>query len=360
MTEAKQLLARAARRAPEPDLTIEDIWQRRGRAQRHRRMSATIVGVGVTLALIAASLVAAGSSRGRGRVQVPNGGIGLPPATKLPVTIGPNESSYEHLAYTSSCDETNVGTSCVENSVDLESWWRADDSGRIVVNAQENFGAHPGSFDPGTFHTEGDLTGFPLDPDALRAFLLERSGENGASPRPDVTPSPRVPLEEGLLWNSIRDYLGSTRYLNATPALRAAMLEVLATVPMVSVDVQAHDPSGRDAIALRFVAYAEDTVVFVDPATHDFLGMTGSYIETGYRGTVLVASAGRTTSIDDVPTGADRSIPTAPQATPSSRAIRPSTPFTNRLASSAESSAAASTASLMATDVGTSSLQSNS
>jgi hypothetical protein len=197
-------------------------------------------------------------------------------------------------------------------SLDAESWWKADGSGRIQVDTKQNYGIDAGTFGPGEFHTEGDLSSFPLNPQELETFLLDRSGPNGASPRPDVTPSPGVPLDEGLLWNAIRDYLGSTQYLNTTPALRAAMLEVLATVPMVSVDLQANDPAGRDAIALRFVAYAERVVVFVDPATHDFLGMTTTSVNDGSTGTVLVGAAGATSSTDQAPTGADRSIPTSP------------------------------------------------
>ena len=56
-----------------------------------------------------------------------------------------------------------------------ESWWAPDGSGRIDVSKAQNYGIHGGMFGAGTFPTEGDLTGFPTDPDALRTFLLERS-----------------------------------------------------------------------------------------------------------------------------------------------------------------------------------------
>lgn len=314
MPETKQLIERAAQKAPLPGFSLDDVRARRDRRQGRRRLSAGIVAGGVTLALIAFALFAFGPLAGQGRVQVPQGGVGLPTATRDPVSIGPNQYSYQHLVYSLQCTigQDVPDTTCPDVKLDLQSWWTWDDSGRIERNAQRNWGGPEGTFGPGEFHTEGDLSAFPSDPDALKAFLLERSGPDGSSPRPDVTPSPGVPLEDGLLWNAIRDYLGSTQYLNTTPALRASMLEVLATVPMVRVDLQAHDPVGREAIALRFVAYGEDVVVFVDPASHDLLGMTDTNLEQGAEGTVIVQSAGATATTDQAPTGSDRSIPTAP------------------------------------------------
>ena len=314
MPETKQLIERAAHEAPLPEFSLDDVRARRDRRQGRRRLSAGIVAGGVTIALVAFALAASGSIGGQDRVHVPHGGVGLPPATRDPVNIGPSQYSYQHLVYSMPCtiDQDAAGTTCPDVKLDLQSWWTWDDSGRIERIAQRNWGGPEGTFGPGAFHTEGDLTGFPSDPEALKAFLLERSGPGGASPRPDVTPSPGVPLEDGLLWNAIRDYFGSTQYLNTTPALRASMLEVLATVPMVSVDLQAHDPVGREAIALRFVAYGYDVVVFVDPASHDFLGMTDRYLDQGPEATVIVQAAGATATTDQVPTGANRSIPTAP------------------------------------------------
>ncbi|MDP9184044.1 MAG: hypothetical protein M3O29_00045 [Actinomycetota bacterium] len=314
MPETKQWIERAAQHAPSPAFSLDDVRRRRGRLDRRRRLTAGAVAGGITLALVALALTSFGPLGADERQHVALGGIGLPPATREPVAIGSNGYSYQHLLYTIGwpCEGQGRDQGCPDSRLDLESWWKADGSGRIAVHEQHNYGVEAGTFAPGEFHTEGDLSGFPFDPDALGPFLLERSGENGASPRPDVTPSPGVPLEEGLLWNAIRDYLGSTQYLNTTPSLRASMLEVLATVPMVNVDLQAQDPVGRDAIALRFVAYAEDIVVFVDPATHDFLGMTETSPESGSVGTILVASAGETLATDATPTGADRSVPTAP------------------------------------------------
>ncbi len=193
-----------------------------------------------------------------------------------------------------------------------QSWWALDGSGRIDVTKNENYGIQNGSFAPGTFPTEGDLTGFPTDPEALRTFLLQRSASDGASPRPDVTPAPGVPLEDGQLWLAIQDYLGSTQYLNATPELRAAMLKVLAEDPMVRVASGAADPVGRPASTLRFHAYDADVTVFVEPTTGDFMAMTKRYVD-GFAGSgsVIVEEAGISASDHAPPRGRGITVPPA-------------------------------------------------
>jgi hypothetical protein len=167
---------------------------------------------------------------------------------------------------------------------------------------QRNYGVDHGRFGPGEFPDEGDLSAFPTDPSALGAFLLERSGPDGASPRPEVTPAPGTPLEEGQLWLAIRDFLGSTQYLNTTPALRAAMLQVLADLPMVRVEEGATDPVGRRAIALRFHAYSADLEVFVDPTSGDFLGLVERF-DGGGVSTVIVEAAGISANDRSTPPG---------------------------------------------------------
>jgi hypothetical protein len=190
----------------------------------------------------------------------------------------------------------------------IESWWASDDSGRINVLAENGYGTDEGTFSPGKFPDEGDLSQFPTDPDALQAFLLERSGADGASPRPDVTPAAGTPLEEGLLWLAIRDYLGSTQYLNATPELRVAMLRVLANIPMVRVADDVDDPLGRPATSLTFHAYDADLEVFVDPATGDFMALTEVY-DSGGEQSVVVEAAGIVDDDQSIPNGAQETVP---------------------------------------------------
>ncbi len=299
MPDSKLLLERARDRAPETPFGLEEVRDRRTSRERRRRVGATIVGLGLTVAILAGAASAMVSSPSDEGTRGPMSGVGLPPAHMA--TLGPGEYSYQRIRYGLSCE------GCEGSGLLVASWWASDDSGRIDVLERRNYGIDAGSFGPGEFPDEGDLSAFPTDPAALEAFLLDRSGSSGASPRPEVTPAPGVPLDEGQLWLAIRDYLGSTQYLNATPELRAAMLRVLAEVPMVSVDPGAADPSGRAATVLRFHAYDADVEVFVAPDTGDFLAMTERFDDGGV-GSIVVEAAGIAASDHALPHGDERTV----------------------------------------------------
>jgi len=310
MTDTKRTIEHAGQQAPAPEFTLDDVRGRRDREHRRRRLAGGCVGAGVTVALVAAAVLSLGSFGDPGRAIPLDGGEGLPAATGVSVAIGPGDYTYQHVQMFTACavDPGGDVTLCPNPDVDVETWWKADGSGRIAVTAHQNYGIDAGTFGPGELRTEGDVSGYPLDPDALQSFLLERSGPDGSSPRPDPTLAPGVPAEDGLLWNAIRDYLGSTQYPNTTPALRAAMLQVLASLPMVTVDNQATDPFGRPAVALRFVTDGGHVTVYVDPVSHDFLGLTNVYPGEGSSGAVMVRLAGAAASIDDRPIGDSRSV----------------------------------------------------
>ena len=307
MRETAELLERARRAAPEPRFALEEIRRRRERRERTRRIRAGVRGMTITAALIVGGVNVVGSLTGD--TSRPLGGTGLPSAERAPEPLALGKYSYQRILYYESCVEEGFApeASCSRLRLRFESWWALDDSGRIEIIENHGYGIRDqGTFGPGEFPDEGDLSAFPTELQALEAFLLERSTPDGASPRPDLTPAPGVPLEEGLLWNAIRDYLGSTQYLNATPELRADMLRVLAKVPMVQVDLQDKDPLGRDAYRLWFRAYNSDIQVFVDPETGDFLAMTDVYEEpTGYAATwvTVIEEAGFTSTDHERPVG---------------------------------------------------------
>jgi hypothetical protein len=308
MDDTKRLLEQAQHRAPAPAFDLDDVRDRRSRHDRRRRVSATIVGLGITAAIVAGAVFATASVGPHGRFAGVAGGGGLPAPART-VALAPGEFSYQRIRIESysTCEDCGV------NHVDLlaESWWAPDGSGRIDVSKAQNYGIRGGTFGPGMFPTEGDLTGFPTDPEELRTFLLERSADDGASPRPEVTPAPGVPLEDGQLWLAIQDYLGSTQYLNATPELRAAMLQVLAQDPMVRVSTGATDPLGRPASTLRFHAYDGDVTVFVEPTSGDFMAKTERF-DDGSTGSVIVEEAGIATSDHTSPQDHRVTVPTRP------------------------------------------------
>jgi hypothetical protein len=305
MDDTKRLLEQARHRAPTPAFDLDDVRDRRSRHDRRRRVSAAIVGLGITAAIVAGAAFATASVGTHGRTVGPAGGGGLPAPART-VALAPGEFSYQRIRIESDSACADCGVSHVE--LLAESWWAPDGSGRIDVSKAQDYGIHGGVFGAGTFPTEGDLTGFPTDPETLRTFLLERSARDGASPRPDVTPAPGVPIEDGQLWLAIQDYLGSTQYLNAAPELRAAMLQVLAQDPMVRASTGATDPLGRPASTLRFHAYDADVTVFVEPTSGDFMAKTERY-DDGSTGSVIVEEAGIATSDRALPQGQRITVP---------------------------------------------------
>jgi hypothetical protein len=304
MDDTKRQLERAQHLAPTPAFDLDDVRDRRSRHDRRRRVSATIVGLGITAAIVAGAVFATASNGTHGGPG-PAGGGALPAPVRT-VALAPGEFSYLRIKI----ESTSTCANCGVNHVELlaESWWALDGSGRIDVSKAENYGIHGSIFGPGTFPAEGDLTAFPTDPEALRTFLLERSADDGASPRPEVTPAPGVSLDDGLLWLAIQDYLGSTQYLNATPELRAAMLQVLAQSPMVRVSTGATDPLGRPASALTFHAYEREVTVFVEPTSGDFMAKTERF-DDGSSGSVIVEEAGIATSDQAQPQGHRITVP---------------------------------------------------
>lgn len=311
MPDTTHLLDHARRRAPAPGFDLQDVRRRRERRERGRRVRAGALGIAITVGLLVAAVNVVGPLGGDPAAGTRDGGTGLPVATRPAESLATGEFAYQRIVIYETCGEPNLApdAACATTRLRAEAWWALDDSGRREVLEDHGYGFHPtGRFGPGEFPDEGDLSAFPTDPEALEAFLLDRSAPDGASPRPDVTPAPGVPLEEGLVWNSVRDYLGSTQYLNATPALRAAMLRVLATVPMVTVDARQTDPIGRPAIALRFRAYDADHEVFVDPATGDFLAHTERYGGADAVWVTLVEEAGFAQADDVQPQGDARTV----------------------------------------------------
>ena len=104
------------------------------------------------------------------------------PAPIRTVALAPGEFSYQRIKIELDSTCANCGVNHTE--LLAESWWALDGSGRIDVSKAQNYGIEGGTFGPGTFPTEGDLTGFPTDLASLRTFLLARSAEDGPRPVP--------------------------------------------------------------------------------------------------------------------------------------------------------------------------------
>ncbi|MGZ4150782.1 MAG: hypothetical protein ACXVQJ_12125, partial [Actinomycetota bacterium] len=280
------------------------------RRRRHERLSAGAVGVAVTVALIAWALatIPGGASR-----SVPRDGAVLPPAVAAPLTAADGQFYVQQIRETTTCSTASCPGPDLGVDLAATLWWGLDGSGRIDASRHANFGIREGTFGPGAFPTEGDLTSFPTDPAALRTYLVDRSAPNGASPGPgEPTPTPGVDARTGDVWGSIEHLLADpAAYGNTTPALRAALVDVAAGLPMATVDATALDPAGRQAIRIRVDAFQGVTDVFVDPASHDLLALVTTF-DDGWVDTYTVLRAGVADSTTAMPGPRQSSIPAAP------------------------------------------------
>ncbi len=311
MDDTRQLLEHGSRMAPPYSvLELPELERRRERRRRRERVSSGAVGLAVTAALVAWLLV---TIPGGSSSSVPRDSAGLPPATAEPLTAADGQFYVQQIRETTTCSVASCPGGDLGVDLAASLWWGPDDSGRIDVSRHADYGIREGAFAPGAFPTEGDLTAFPTDPTALRTFLLERTSPTGASPGPgEPTPTPGVDARTGDVWRSIEQLLADpAAYGNTTPALRAALVEVAAGLPMATVDTNALDPAGRHAIHIRVDAFQGVADLFVDPASHDLLAMVTTF-DDGWVDTYTVLRAGVTDSTTSMPTPRQSSIPAAP------------------------------------------------
>ncbi len=318
MTETHDLLERAARSAPRTDYDLEAVRERGERKRRGERIRAGVLGV--TLAILGATFAFAALDRDGPRDPAVGGtgpagttGITLPPPAEPPLVAEIGQYYYSAVLYRSWCPDDG-GDICGGNDVTLDAttWWSpGDDSGRIEVDARENYGIEEGRFEAGAFpNVNGiDVSSFPLEPGALTTFLLQRSAEGGSSPAPLVTPPPEGAPTDGQVWRAITDLLEDP---HVTPAVRAALLDVAAGLQGAHVTTDTVDPFGRPAHVVEFGNWGGSMIerLYVDPATHELLVWTRS-IASGDElfAYFVVQGAGVTDSTETGPTEQESSVP---------------------------------------------------
>lgn len=313
MTDTKHLLERASRSAPPVPFDLDDVRRRGERRDRTQRVRAGVVGV--TLAVIA-SIVAFAALQGADprSVESPYASTGttLPPATRLPLVAAPGQRYYRAVLFVrEGCPaETVEGCSGAAVRLDATYWWSPDDdSGRIAVDDEQAYGIEGGRFGPGAFPNYNgiDVSGFPLEQDALTAFLLTRSAEDGASPAPLVTPPPEGAPHDGQLWRAITDLLVDP---HVTPTVRSALLDVAVGVQGTTLETDVADPAGRPADAIAFGNWGGELEerLYVDPDSHELLAWTTSS-EGAILEIYLVQHAGLTDSTETGPEPDGGSVP---------------------------------------------------
>jgi hypothetical protein len=111
------------------------------------------------------------------------------------------------------------------------------------------------------------------------------------------------------MWRAITDLLADP---HTTPTVRAALLDVAAGLRGSHVQTDHVDPVGRAAHVIEFGNWGGHLIerLYVDPATHEFLGWSwtdsadGSPLEY-----FVIVSAGLTPSTETAPDESESSIP---------------------------------------------------
>jgi hypothetical protein len=321
MGNTKDLLECAERVAPAAAFTFVDLERARARRELRGRIGTVLVALALAVSAIG-SVVVALRQPGEGIVDSRGSGRTLPPPSEEPVVAAPGEFYYRAVLFVSGgCsgggepEVTAVGEStpvCRSTGTRLDAtyWWRDDDAGRIVVDDRANYGIEAGRFGPGGFPNGNgiDVSGFPLETEALTRFLLERSAEDGASPAPLVTPPPEGAPNDGQLWRAITDLLQDP---HVTPAVRAAILDVAASLQGSNVEADAMDPFGRSAHVITFGNWGGEVTekLYVAPATHELLAWTAVPTEGDAFMVFVAQDAGVVDSTEVAAEPRERSVP---------------------------------------------------
>lgn len=289
------VLDRVQRELPVDPDAFRRLEERSDRRAVRRRVAGGVVGVSLTVAIVAGLASVTGSDEIASPIPVATGD----PDARLTAATG--EYYYVRL---SSGGTTN------------ERWYGPDGSGRFTTSI-DGAVVDDRSFEP------GELTGklysaLPEDPVALIAHLRDRSAPDGPSPISIATPAPSLDPDEAVLL-AMADLLGyGSDYL--VPEQAAAVFRAASTMQGVVLD-DGVDPLGREATTLSWNFRDEDSVILVrwyfEPTTHQFMGEQrfDSATGGGLLGRQVVEVAGIARSTDDRPSPAARYVPRVPAGT---------------------------------------------
>jgi hypothetical protein len=287
---------RAASRLVAPGQDLAALERRRDRTRRSRQMRAASVAVVMSVAVVGGLLAGLRFGSGSG-VRTGDGGGSAGAVTQAALLPG----QYLYIDRTIVADNGRIS---------LTSWWASDDSGRqefgcTIADCGHSYGSPPtGSFGPGAFPTDDDVSGLSADPSVLLGQMEERTAPGGRSPEPDFSPWPELTpgVTAGGLWDAATNILEDP---TGGPDLRAALFEVVSGIPGVEVHDGISDPAGRPAVALE-LSWTGDgggsSALYFDAATHQLMAEgppPGSAGSSGY----TIYDEGIVTSTDGPPSG---------------------------------------------------------
>jgi len=269
MNDVREQLEHARREAPDLSVDPANLDERREAKARAKRIATIMVASMIGLLPIALGFTIVGGHRGSpalsgSPIGAPTSDLRLAPGTYYYVRVDP------------------------EAGIVYETWWAADDSGRIakVSGSESGFALHQGTFGPGDFFSDsGPVAYLSIDPSELERQLRARVQVGGASPEPYGDWG--GPIDWGLV-RSIGELLDAP---DVTPAQKAALMQVAASLDGMNVDMHSQDPAGRPAILLTTDTEHTTQRWWFDPESHQVLAMAGTFNE-------IVQVAGITGSTD--------------------------------------------------------------
>jgi hypothetical protein len=267
MTDLRTELERAGRHAPPlDDDPFERLGARRTRKARRGRLGAATLSLALAVVAIGGAVRVLRAPGATPR-HVADGG----PSVDL--TVPPNEYYFLQQDWYGPGNGGGEGSgSAWQEQYATTSWYRADDSGRII--AVQNGDRSDQSYDPGKFLQDtGDLSYLSTDPTQLLIQMTERMQPSGRSPEPfdQFTPGPGQDghVTAGLV-RSIGELLNDP---NSEPALKAALFQVATGLQGMAVQENVTDPTGRPATLLRIETEQVIHEWWFDPSSEQLLAM---------------------------------------------------------------------------------------
>lgn len=237
--------------APDAD-AFRRLQERRDGKEVRRRVAGGVVGVGITVAIVAGLLTSLGTEPDQ-----------RPGSDRrwAEVPAVPEQGHFYYVRFT------------WEGNGTVQLWIAADGSGRRVWRG----GAGPEEvrYSPEEGTQEWLVPDLSTDPDMFLQQLVDRSGPGGASPMPIATTSPGRSQEATSVLRSMSDLLTFDSAL--MPGQVQALIGAAEQVDGVTMDTDTVDPWGRPAISLSHVidyppGPGQDLVWYFDPETGQFLG----------------------------------------------------------------------------------------
>ena len=282
--ERNALLDRLDQALPPRVDAFDRLSDRRDRKTMRRRTGGTVVGVGLTAAIVTA-MFAGGPLRENERSSP----LKLA-SSPVPLVAEPGQYYYVRIVSYGGVTTTN------------ERWFSPDGSGRFTTHIGGEL-LHDRSFSPGQL-TEKLYTGLSTDPEVLIAQLLDRSASGGASPI--SVPTPAQASGERLMVLLAMDSLLEFGSDYLVPEQVAAVFRAAAGMDGVMTATGKMDPAGREPTVLRWTIDDGDGSMmvewFFDPSTQQYMGQRRIDLETSQAFSVqTIEVAGIVDSTDDRP-----------------------------------------------------------